>query len=154
MSDRQSQWQGQPRVPGLRPLRIPCSRFRGPRPSPAWSPLTVVRAHEGRRRERLGERDPPRGGRGFSSLTCGAALWTWRLRRRQRDVRSPALALSLTASLGDPPQQPARDARGGALWRREALRAAPQTPPLAALPASGQEWRRHVGALGLRKRRR
>lgn len=108
-----------------------------------------------RRRARLGKRDPPRGPRASHSLTCGAAPGTRTLGDSEATAGRALIrsrSHSLAASLGDPRRLPARDARGGALWRREVSRATPQTPPLAAPPASDPGWRRHVGASGLRKR--
>lgn len=135
-------------------------------PVPGSAPLPRLESVNGRACSRsdggarLEERDPPRDARASSSLTCGAAPETRGARRARRAEATAGCAStgssshSLAASLGDPPQLPAHDARGGALWRREASRAAPQTLPLAALPVSAPGWRRHVGASGLRKRRR
>lgn len=137
-------------------------------PVPGSAPLPRLESVNGRAcsrsdggaRARLEERDPPRDARASPSLTCGAAPRTRGARRARRGEATAGCAFtgssshSLAASLGDPLQLPARDARGGALWRREASRAAPQTLPLATLPVSSREWRRHVGASGLRKRRR
>lgn len=154
MSARQSGWQGPRRVPGLLPLRNPVQPVPGSAPLPRLKSVNgrACSRSDGGARARDCEsatlpaaparplpspagRHPGRGGRG--------------VRRRQRDVRSPALALSLAASQGDPPQLPAPDAPGGALWRREALRAAPQMPPIgcAASVRPGMEApRRGLGA--------